>query len=131
MEGLNIIEASKMEVGTEFKVIKEGKEVRYILLEDPYGKHFSLGSNKGSWSIAYSSLIQAKFIPVPKEKEVSFMSAVEAFDDGKKIKSLYSDERGNLSEYIYDGKKKIDFTDEDNQPPQAREILEAKWYITY
>nr|UWG92221.1 MAG: hypothetical protein [Bacteriophage sp.] len=67
MKELNIIEASKMEVGTKFKVIKDGKEKKYTLLEDTEGKFFSLGIKGNSWSIAYSSLIQAKFIPLPKE----------------------------------------------------------------
>lgn len=120
MKELNIIEASKMEVGTKFKVIKDGKEKKYTLLEDTEGKFFSLGIKGNSWSIAYSSLIQAKFIPLPKEIEVDFMEAIKAFSEGKRIKSVWGND-----EFIYEG----DLTDSEDKAIEACEILKAKWYI--
>lgn len=128
MKELNIIEASKMEAGTEFKVIKEGKEVRYILLEDPHGKHFSLDSNKGSWSIAYSSLIQAKFIPVPKEIEVDLRGAVKSFKDGKMIKNVLIG-KGTIKNRFF---QKNDSLISENiliKELTCDEILEGKWYV--
>ena len=68
--------------------------------------------------------LTAKYIPIVEEKEVSFMEAVKAFDDGKNIKSVLGND-----EYVYDGSEHIELIDNNDEIIQGREILKAKWYI--
>lgn len=128
MKELNIIEASKMEVGTKFKVIKDGKEKKYTLLEDTEGKFFSLGIKGNSWSIAYSSLIQAKFIPLPKEIEADFMEAIKAYSEGKTIICKIENNKTEFKpQELFTNDNPI--LDEFEDGVTAKEILEGKWYI--
>lgn len=123
MKELNIIEASKMP-NTDFEVIyPNGNKRSKKLKTDQIGNLYDDDGLpfKGAH---FHDIIQAKFIPLPKETEVDFMEAVKAFSEGKKIKSVWGND-----EYIYDGKDQFGLIDSEDEAMQADEILKAKWYI--
>lgn len=127
MKELNIIEASKMP-NTEFEVIYlSGNKRRKKIKTDQFG---NLLDDDGSLfeGAYFHDIIQAKFIPLPKEIEVSFMEAIKAYGEGKTIickignnqtkfkpQALFTDDNPILDEF------------EDGIT--AKEILEGKWYI--
>lgn len=126
MKELTLQQAFECEVGTNFEVIYEdGEKADFTaeLYKDCSGIiGFRWEENKQDL-VLMKDFATAKFIPIV-EKEVSFMEAVKAFDDGNTIKSVW----GN-AKIIYNGSNGIDLIDDCNNPIQSSEILEAKWYI--
>lgn len=119
MKELNIIEASKMP-NTEFEVVyPNGNKRSRKLKTDSNGNLYNY-DNEPFENAYFHDIIQAKFIPLPKEIEVDFMEAIKAFKEGKRIKSVWGKD-----EFIYEG----ELTDSEDKAIQADEILKAKWYI--
>ncbi|MGL4358577.1 MAG: hypothetical protein ACRCSY_07770 [Cetobacterium sp.] len=119
MKELNIIEVSKMP-NTVFEVIyPSGNKKSKKLKTDSNGNLYN-DDNTPFENAYFYDIIQAKFIPLPKEIEVSFMEAIKAFKEGKRIKSVWGKD-----EFIYEG----ELTDSEDKAIQADKILEAKWYI--
>lgn len=125
MKELTLQQAFECEVGTKFKVIYEdgsSPENKIELCKDENEIISFIWDDKDD-AILTKDIMSAKFIPIV-EKEVSFMEAIKAFDDGNTIKSVW----GN-AKIIYNGSNGIDLIDDCNNPIQSSEILEAKWYI--
>lgn len=126
---LNIIEASKMPVGTEFQVVFEDGEksignVRF----DNYGYLYNVGyEDDDMYYIKVTGKhLNAKFIPIPKS--VSFMEAIKAYSEGKRIKCDHSD----VTSYYWMTQLEdifSDLRDNDDFGITSAEILDGKWYI--
>ena len=129
---LNIIEAMKMPIGTEFEVVyKDGAiDSIKVTLKAPNGIKF-LEWNSGNIVLANNGIIDATFIPI--QQPVSF---TEAITSGKRIKVDVTElnekyDRTILNEYwnnVY-----ISINDILNMLAGASKrniiILEGKWYI--
>lgn len=90
-KGLNIIEAIKMPVGTEFEVIFNGEKIEnntmiiYRSLGDKECKHIDWKCHpQDTFMKPYDFLINGIFIPI--QEPVSFMEAINAGLEGKMIK---------------------------------------------
>ena len=59
-----------------------------------------------------------------KQKPVSFMKALKAFDNGKTIRCIYEGD-----EYFYKWGAGYMLADEDKNPISSTEILNGEWYI--
>lgn len=83
MKELNIIEAIKMPIGTEFEVILDGQ--KYNMKAKIIGEKQLVWDNRAYIEIIINdSIINAKFIPI--QKSVSFMEAIA--DDKNMIKVI-------------------------------------------
>ncbi|MFT8352172.1 hypothetical protein [Clostridium saccharoperbutylacetonicum] len=125
---LNIIEASNMPYGTEFKVkidhyykyddadrIRDNTKMIAINMQE--GIRFKEYTNIEK---ASKSLINATFVPI--KQPVSFMEAIEAYHTGENIYCEYG-----ISTYSYvKGQILIDSKD---RGISTVEILNGKWYI--
>jgi hypothetical protein len=135
---LNIIEAMKMPLGTEFEVIFDGKKIPNntmviyrSLASDRNTKHIDWKSHPdGTFMKPYDYLINGVFIPI--QQPVSFMEVVKS---GKKCKVEHELIDTDLT--VYSNKKISDFNDLDwvlftltnNQIDIKTIIQEGKWYI--
>ena len=129
---LNIIEAMKMPVGTEFKIVYEDglKANTNMILKTDEDDTKHLNWVDGSCLKVYSFLADAIFIPI--QQPVSFMEVVKS---GKKCKVEH--ELVDTDLVVYVNKKISDFNDldwvlftlTDNQIDIKTIIQEGKWYI--
>nr|UWG92231.1 MAG: hypothetical protein [Bacteriophage sp.] len=125
MKELTLQQAFEYKVGTNFEVIYEnGEKTDFTaeLYKDCSGIiGFRWKENKQDL-VLMKDFATAKFIPIV-EKEVSFMEAVKAFSEGKKIKSVFEG-----AECVYNGNSSC-LEDDYGIAISDYEILEGKWYI--
>lgn len=124
---LNIIEAMKMPIGTEFTVVhdRKGTNIQKATLCINYDNKF-LEWESGKKLNITSDNIFGTFIPI--QQPVSFMEAIKAYSKGKTIEvntksysTLYKPaERNSMGDELLD---------EDGEVINLKEILEGKWYI--
>ena len=134
---LNIIEAIKMPIGTEFEVIFDGEKIEnntmiiYRSLHDKATKNIDWVCHpQDTFMQPYDFLINGLFIPI--QQPVSFMEVVKS---GKKCKVEHELIDTDLT--VYSNKKISDFNDlnwvlftlTDNQIDIKTIIQEGKWYI--
>lgn len=131
MKELNIIEAIKMPVGTEFTIKPSivSCSCPNVFINGDKGEKVLVLKNKELVPTA-ESILSAKFIPI--QKPVSFMEAVES---GKKVKVDYSDidtddnhtfsceDYRNLASLIFD------IVNKNGSRAFKEIILNGKWYI--
>lgn len=75
--------------------------------------------------------LRTKFILVKKDKEVTFMDAIKAYEEGKII-YCDLDNKNHCNTYLNDGFKNIggfDVKNTQDVPIGTREILKGKWFI--
>lgn len=134
MKELNIIEVSKMP-NTEFEVIyPSGNKRNKKIKTDQIG---NLHDDDGSLfeGAYFHDIIQAKFIPLPKETEVDFMEAIKAVKEGKKVKVIHEGyaeikefkEIGKIFEILINANKNYGYEVVDKAI--SEHILNGKWYI--
>lgn len=123
MKELNIIEASKMP-NTVFEVIyPSGNKKSKKLKTDSNGNLYN-DDNTPFENAYFYDIIQAKFIPLPKETEVSFMEAIKAYSEGNTIKNILD---GNENIYKFEHSDYVE--DKYGRGITQSEILNGKWYI--
>lgn len=118
MKELNIIEASAL-INTEFEVIyPNGNKRKNNVFCNLSG---SLEEINGGELYTYTDIINAKFIPIPKP--VSFMEAIKAYRENKKI---YCELGPNKYTYEFNHNG---IRDEIGGSLTSDEIINGKWYI--
>lgn len=146
MKELNILQAIEMSVGTEFNIsdeennakviIKSSDEFRNKLRENSTGfisKKFICWANTGKEITLGDYEASLKFIPI--QKPVSFIEAVEASKEGKRLRvvhDMYCEIKefkkiGKLFEMIISANK--NFGDEIVNKAIIENILNGEWYI--
>lgn len=146
MKELNILQAIEMPVGTEFNItdeennvkviIKSSDEFRNKLRENSAGfisKKFICWANTGEEITLGDYEASLKFIPI--QKPVSFIKAVEASKEGKRLRVVHDvyceakefKEIGKLFEMIIKVNKL--FGDETVNKAIIETILNGEWYI--
>ncbi|WP_271814529.1 hypothetical protein [Clostridium beijerinckii] len=138
---LNIIEAMKMPIGTEFEVIFDGKKIPNntmviyrSLASDRNTKHIDWKSHPdGTFMKPYDYLINGVFIPI--QQPVSFMEAIEEGSEDKKVKVVM--DRITFPKHFTDALNKymtlneiFKFMSEHLSRVGIRNVIkEGKWYI--
>ncbi len=132
MKELNIIEAIKMPIGTEFEVILNGEEfgcVAKIIESNVQSKKQLVWNNRANSSIVVTdSISRAIFTPI--QQPVSFMEALNAYVNGKTIKCEYVEFNGNKATTVYKyGDIDECMEDYSGCGISPREVISGKWFI--
>lgn len=132
MKELNILQAIEMPVGTEFKVIT-GIDVNLenVILDNL--RRFRYSDNHYEIKSYSNEFIKGKFIPI--QKPVSFIEALEASKEGKRLRVVHDaycetkefKKIGKLFEMIISANK--NFGDEIVNKAIIENISNGKWYI--
>lgn len=133
---LNILQAIEMPVGTIFKGINTFNKEREVVIKENKGrkKLFVINKNVEPKEIELNDFT-AKFKFIPIQKPVSFIEALEASKEGKRLRVVHDaycetkefKKIGKLFEMIISANK--NFGDEIVNKAIIENILNGEWYI--